>query len=147
MSTFLQVLVSIQSMIFHVEPLKNIPFYGQAVTERYDASLHYVSWLTVRWGILDRLRNLEHQSEGLWTEAFEQHCRANAGKMVDRLMAWATDHPGVPTAVHHFHASWHGSRTGQATSNVRMEDLCRQVVELLKGKGYLQGPVLDPRGT
>lgn len=124
-------------MIFNVEPLKNIPFHGQAITERYDASLHYVSWLTARWAILDRLQNIKEQSDGLWAETFELHCRANAAKMVRKLTTWASDHPGVPTVAQSFQASW-DDRVG-LVQTAKMETICQQAIALLKEKGYLKG--------
>ncbi|KAJ4413118.1 hypothetical protein N0V91_000092 [Didymella pomorum] len=88
-STLLQVLVSLQAMVFCEQPWYNEPgrerSYGKgtadAVAERYNCGLRE---LTVRLGLLDWLENTPQ----IWRDVLEQHFKANADKILRTVIKW-----------------------------------------------------------
>jgi ubiquitin-protein ligase len=97
-STLLQVLVSLQAMVFCEQPWYNEPgrerSYGKgaanAAAERYNCGLRE---LTVRLGLLNWLENTPQ----IWRDVVEQHFKANADKMLRTVIKWAQQkQPALP---------------------------------------------------
>ncbi|CAF1018140.1 unnamed protein product [Rotaria sordida] len=88
-STFLQVLVSIQSLIFVPEPYFNEPGYertrgtatGTAQSLEYDANIRQA---TVRWAMLEQLRN----PPGCFTDIIRRHFFLKRNEVIDQCESW-----------------------------------------------------------
>ncbi|KAF1365799.1 hypothetical protein EJ07DRAFT_58385, partial [Lizonia empirigonia] len=93
-STLLQVLVSLQAMVFCEQPWYNEPgrersygssFSGSAA-ERYNRR---VRELTVRFAMIDWLG----EPPVIWADVVEQHFRAHADKILERVIEWSKSTP------------------------------------------------------
>ncbi|KAG7094415.1 hypothetical protein E1B28_008014 [Marasmius oreades] len=106
-STLLQVLVSIQSMIFVEGPYFNEPGYG-SVDLKKPASISYnrnVEAQTSRWAIVDWLKD-EHK-DGLWAEVIAAHFLIRKDEIREQLHKWTSDNPSI--------MSYSSSRVGTFT--------------------------------
>ncbi|CAF1073577.1 unnamed protein product [Rotaria sp. Silwood1] len=88
-STFLQVLVSIQSLIFVPEPYFNEPGYertrgtatGTAQSLEYDANIRQA---TVRWAMLEQLRS----PPACFVDVIRRHFFLKRNEIIDQCEAW-----------------------------------------------------------
>ncbi|CAF3703991.1 unnamed protein product [Adineta steineri] len=88
-STFLQVLVSIQSLIFVPEPYFNEPGYertrgtatGTAQSLEYDANIRQA---TVRWAMLEQLRN----PPACFTDVIRRYFFLKRNEIIDQCETW-----------------------------------------------------------
>ncbi|KDQ09442.1 hypothetical protein BOTBODRAFT_137755 [Botryobasidium botryosum FD-172 SS1] len=88
-STILQVLVSIQSMIFNETPFFNEPGYGRAdATDRRSIAYNkQVVLQNVRWAMVDWMK--EEQQHGLWADVIKAHFTINRDLIRKRIASWA----------------------------------------------------------
>lgn len=89
-STLLQVLVSLQAMVFCEQPWYNEPGrersyargVANAAAERYNRGIRE---LTVRLGLLDWLENMPQ----IWRDVVEQHFKSNADNILRTVIEWS----------------------------------------------------------
>jgi len=94
-STLLQVLVSIQSMIFVEVPYFNEPGFG-TVNVNNNSSITYnknITLQTTRWAIVDWLKP-QHR-KGIWADVIKSHCSIRQHKIRRCIQEWAKIEPGI----------------------------------------------------
>ncbi|CAF2055249.1 unnamed protein product [Rotaria magnacalcarata] len=97
-STFLQVLVSIQSLIFVPEPYFNEPGYertrgtatGTAQSLEYDANIRQA---TVRWAMLEQLRN----PPACFADIVRRHFFLKRNEIIDQCDSWIRELQDIST--------------------------------------------------
>jgi len=92
-STLLQVIVSIQSMIFVELPYFNEPGFGKA-NPTQPASVEYnknISLQTVRWAMVEWMK--DHHRGGIWEDVITSHFLIREEKIRQRIEHWATQEP------------------------------------------------------
>ncbi|MCJ1394315.1 hypothetical protein MMC18_007193 [Xylographa bjoerkii] len=98
LSTILQVLISIQAMIFNDEPFRNEP--GLENVRGWDAkrcSQQYsqrVQAFTVRFAILDWLSE-SHVQGSVWKDVIEKYFQFNGNKILSTVQKWADTNPEI----------------------------------------------------
>ena len=97
-STILQVLVSIQSMIFCDEPWCNEPgrerMVGSTQSINYNKTIRK---LTLVYALLDWAEKQAHSSgNGMWTTAIDKHFSVNAEHILDTVRRWVSEGLGPP---------------------------------------------------
>jgi len=100
-STLLQVLVSIQSLIFVTEPYFNEPGYEAEMNTAYGKkeSLEYnevIQLATIRWAMTDQLRN---PSPGL-EETIRTHFKMKSSLIIAQMNQWLKEAQTSKTAGH-----------------------------------------------
>ncbi len=107
-STLLQVLVSIQSLIFVSDPFFNEPGFeglegsakGVAASKKYNSSLRAA---TVQWAMLDHLRRLAGgptvTSPSVFGDIIRTHFRLKRDEVIAQLHSWSKDGEIQSTAV------------------------------------------------
>jgi len=96
-STLLQVIVSIQSMIFVDAPYFNEPGYGSADPKNI-ASIDYnrnIELQTVRWAMIDWLDD-KHRG-GLWEDVIASHFTIRNDNIRKNIHNWAASNPQMKT--------------------------------------------------
>ncbi|KAI9726382.1 MAG: hypothetical protein M1834_009045 [Cirrosporium novae-zelandiae] len=95
-STLLQVLVSMQSMIFNDDPWRNEPGRGELSSRRAEFyATKYAQKIqprTIRFAVLHWLYDPARR-EGLWKEVLEKYFWANAEVLVGVARRWARENP------------------------------------------------------
>ncbi|KAF8240745.1 hypothetical protein L208DRAFT_1383663 [Tricholoma matsutake] len=90
-STLLQVLVSIQSMIFIDAPYYNEPGYGKANVKAPESIAYNkeISMNTVRWAVVDWLNDAHRDS--IWSDVITSHFRIRKEKIREKIVEWAAN--------------------------------------------------------
>lgn len=132
-STLLQVLVSLQAMVFCEQPWFNEPGRehsydknaANAAAERYN---HGLRELTVRLGLLDWLDKMPQ----IWRDVVEQHFRANADKILRAVIGWSKEkRPDLPPGALDFSPLMgafysRGRRSGYRETLPRLHELLQK---------------------
>jgi len=107
-STLLQVIVSIQSMIFVDAPFFNEPGAGR-VNPNQPASIQYnrnIELQTVRWAMVEWLKD-EHRG-GLWEDVIASHFIIRKDKIRKTIYDWAAGNAGMAN----YHSGGYGIPMG-----------------------------------
>ncbi|KAF7307392.1 UBIQUITIN-CONJUGAT-2 domain-containing protein [Mycena indigotica] len=113
-STFLQVLVSIQSMILIDAPYFNEPGHGQ-VNPNAPASVMYnleIQRQTCRWGIVEWLE--ESNKREMWKDVIGAHFSIRKDRIRQQMQAWSESNSGI--------RSYFGGRSTQVVDLIERFD-------------------------
>lgn len=141
-STFLQVLVSIQSLIFVPEPYFNEPGYertrgtaaGTAQSLEYDANIRQA---TVRWAMLEQLRN----PPACFTDVIRRHFYLKRNEIIDQCEAWIRELQETTSTEKRVNASI-SQHLGALTRHTN--DLKKELARLRLPEGFVIPSELAP---
>ncbi|KAK4508546.1 hypothetical protein PRZ48_002285 [Zasmidium cellare] len=118
-STILQVLVSIQSMIFNGEPYTNEP--GWASQHGSEASKQYNRQTQTQTVEVAMLGWLEQPGQSVWTDIMQKHFNTQKDQILKTVTTWTQDRPQTAPSQGGYgnpSAPWMGNYNGYAASAV-----------------------------
>lgn len=94
----LQVLVSLQSMIFCENPWYNEPGretggFGHQASQKYNQQIQL---LTVKHALLDWLHD---RKSSIWNDVVGNHFRYNGQKILERVKSWEKTNKSLPSPI------------------------------------------------